>query len=174
MSKLVSDAVTQIWKVLGLPAPLDPIADHYDFELEDMPVSLSLTPDGARLRLEATIGQLASDPHLAGDQLSRMLRLSSALASFNCAVLTLPAGRDQTRIATLSISDQGAEPLLVEIHATQPDAVVDALRDLVQWRSYAADIVDPIGAQADSEVAPVRNTTPDAVPNPFDMIVFQP
>ncbi|WP_226550546.1 hypothetical protein [Celeribacter naphthalenivorans] len=165
----VADAVTRIWQVLGLSAPMEPIGARFDFELEDTPVEIARTPDGAALRITATLGHLAGDPHLCDDQLSRLLRLSLALVGVNRAVLSFPAGQDAARIAELSRPDHAPEAVYAEIVIAEAAEAVEALRELMQWRSFAGDVIAPVGQSPDAG-APVAPRALD----PADMVIFQP
>ncbi|NIZ12020.1 hypothetical protein [Phaeobacter sp. HF9A] len=165
----VSDAVARIWRVLGLPAPLEVIGDLYTFELEDTPVEIERTPDGMGLRLRAVIGQLGEDPHLCEQQLSRLLELSLGLAAFNRAVLVFPAGRDGARLQALSRPDHAPEPVSAEIAIRDAGEAVDALRDLMQWRSYAGDVITSSGARVEPALAPQSDAS-----DPGEMVIFQP
>ena len=165
----VSDAVARIWRVLGLPAPLEAIGDRYTFELEDTPVEIERTPDGMGLRLGAVIGQLGEDPHLCEQQLSRLLELSLGLAAFNRAVLVFPAGRDSARMSELSRPDHAPERVSAEIVIQKAQEAVDALRDLMQWRSFAGDVISPVGTMTEQPYAPQADE-----PDPAEMVIFQP
>lgn len=154
---------------MGLPAPLDMAEDELRFTVEDVDIRLALQPDGLGLVMVALLGHLATDSFTAESQLRGVLRLSLGLAAFNRGCLCVPGlfGAPE-RIAALH-SGAGV-PEAVEVRlafADAPGQASAALQEVVQWASYAREVL-PVGSGAASLEARQR-----VIPEP-DVMIFQP
>lgn len=169
----VAEAIALIWQAMGLPAPLEEIGARYDFDLDDTPLELSRRPDGSGLLLEARLGLLSADSHAAREQLARLLHLSLVMSVANRAVLILPAGGAEARLAALGLPDSPPEPVLVQLAFPRPAEAVEALREVMQWRDQCRGILDapqPAGAEEMPGLAPASEAADVA----GEMIIFQP
>ncbi len=166
---------------MGLVPPPGPLGARHDFTIEDTDLILRLAPDGQAATLEGTLGALTPDPHEATAQLRKLLRLGLGLAGFNRAALVLPDvnGADAAGAAALmALADRRPDqpPLRVTAQARiapgDPRAAVAALEDILQWRSFARDVIPASAEPATAAAHPASPATPPD--SGADFVIFQP
>ncbi len=158
--------VATLWKELGLAPPAAPVGTSFDFELGATSMSLRLADNGETVVVRGRIGWLDGNPHEAGDQLGRVLRLGLGLTMLNAAVLDAAEAEDL-------LDRDRPEPVPVHVVAlarlSVPDSILSAVQAVLTWQSACENILNQGDDGARPEAAPIRPAVADG-----DMIIFQP
>lgn len=176
MSGSVKPAVSAIWVALGMAPPAEAIGDRYDFTLEDVDFTLSVAPNGECYLLQGVLGPLSSQSFEAADQLSRLMRIGLGLASFNRAALMVIGDVDDAMLMAMNDGqlDPDVTPVLgveARIPVSDPTKSVARVQDVLQWRSFASDIL-AIGPSTE-DWSPSASSASESSES-TDYVVFQP
>lgn len=160
--------VTALWKELGMAPPFERIGESFEFELGSVAFRLQVADDGDTILARGRIGWLEGNPHEAGDQLGRALRLGLALTALNPAVLDASEAED-----ILEQGHEGPVPVYAVARASVsvPASILPAVSAVLDWQSATSGILTQT-SDGESEPQPRRGADragPDA-----EMIIFQP
>ena len=174
----VAPVIEAIWERLGLPKPTERIDSEFFFEADGADVTVRAAPNGRDAILSLWLGQLGPSGIEGRDQAVSLLRQSLALAAMNEATLSLGNGAPLEAFAALNRTSGGATtapPIDVYAQAMVPIATrdrgvaVNALADLLQWRSLAGNILaQERGAARTAPTAAVSNEADS------EMMIFRP
>ena len=178
MAASVRPAVEAIWAALGVAPPPEPIAERYEFTIDETDLTLGLAANGSTILLEGHLGELSKDPREAADQLRRLMRSGLGLCAFNRAALCLPDFASDAPVVALADGKLDPEQNLrvtaiARIDAAGTHLAPQALQDILQWQKFASPI---LAAGAYSPRAPHPSSAAagsDDVPAD-DFVIFQP
>ena len=164
----LAPVVAALWKELGLAPPVDQIGGSFDFDLGATAFRMTLADNGDTVLLRGRIGWLEGNPHEAGDQLGRVLRLGLGLTALNDAVLDAAEAED-----ILSPDHQGQVPVHVAATAqlSRPLTILPAIRAILDWQTATESILTQSPVD-DDPLTPGRRASRSMLD--AEMIIFQP